>query len=448
MPRITTLQWLGIICAVVYIPLWILIIHASLDVAPFQKRIPISSHDSVEYVTLAENILSNQHFSMDAQAPSTPDTFRTPGYPFFLAIVLAVFKSYFAAIFLQIVMVWLSAVIIYKMGKEIFSSRVGFAAALGFMLDPTVIYHTMVILSDTAFVFLFLLTIYLLFFKGNPSSGMSTERKHLYRRALFGGIILGAAVLVRPVALYLLPVLLFFHWLYIEHIRKASGQRRWQDLILVCVCLTIGMSVVVFPWMLRNRIETGSLGISSITAYNLYEFNIPGFLEWKGVPNASTVMEAKSGVSEPGARLLQNSARITKVTEEAVFADPISYAEYHVLGSIPFITSSGLSVIDQANAFGFEHALFPGAIPPGLFIAESTIWVVIFLLACLAWLIFRRDWRISLFMAVILYFWFVTGPVAYARYRIPAEPFLLILAVGTASWIFASFKNLRQKLKR
>ena len=135
-----------------------------------------------------------------------------------------------------------------------------------------------------------------------------------------------------------------------------------------------------------------------------------------------------------------------QLLKKSVLSDPIGYLEYHFAESTPFITSSGLSIIDKFNTYGFEKTLYPGAIPQAFIFAESAVWVGILLLACLAWFVFRKDYRISLCMIIVLYFWAITGPVAFARYRLPAEPFLLISAVGGAGWLYSQYKN-RKRFK-
>ena len=399
--------------------------------------------DSPEYATLVQNLLTEHRFTMNTQAPFIPETFRTPGYPLFMVIAMLIYKSYFTVTFLQIIIVWLSSVIIFEIGKRLFNPIVGFIAALCFMLDPTVILYTMVILTDIPFVLLILLTIYTLFFQGDSFDKSHIKDRSLYGRALFAGVILGVAVLFRPVAMYLPPILIFFYWFHLRHGQEVSNRVHWRRFLLASVCLIIGTTVVVFPWVARNKIEVGIWGISSITAYNLHDFNIPGFLEWKGMSSsqAEGFMTKKTGVDEVGAFLLSNSSRITKVAEGVILSNPIDYLEYHFAESTPFITSSGLSIIDKFNTYGFEKTLYSGTIPPGLFLAESVVWVCILAFACLAWFVFRRDYRVSLCMALTLYFWAITGPVAFARYRLPAEPFLLLLGVGGVGWLYSKYKN-------
>src|SRR5208282_3436468 len=49
--------------------------------------------DSLGYWTLAQNLLHHGVFSLSSSPPYAAETFRTPGYPFFLVPFAAAFRS-------------------------------------------------------------------------------------------------------------------------------------------------------------------------------------------------------------------------------------------------------------------------------------------------------------------------------------------------------------------
>ncbi len=63
--------------------------------------------------------------------------------------------------------------------------------------------------------------------------------------------------------------------------------------------------------------------------------------------------------------------------------------------------------------------------------AEQVILLGLWLLALLSLAVARKRkelFKVLLFWIIILYFAVLTGPVAYSRYRLPATPFLFLLA--------------------
>ena len=61
---------------------------------------------------------------------------------------------------------------------------------------------------------------------------------------------------------------------------------------------------------------------------------------------------------------------------------------------------------------------------------EMLFWLAAALAALVAVILRRRDFTIVLFAVLVLYFAALTGPMSNSRYRIPAEPYLLILAAA------------------
>src|SRR6185437_16542785 len=61
-----------------------------------------TSNDAYQYALLGENLVNHQVFSESTSSPYIPDTFRTPGYPVFIALLFAVFGSLYAVLVVQI----------------------------------------------------------------------------------------------------------------------------------------------------------------------------------------------------------------------------------------------------------------------------------------------------------------------------------------------------------
>lgn len=105
--------------------------------------------DSLGYHDLA--LCIKNHFTFCG------DAFRTPGYPFFVAIIYSLFGNYpYTVLFVQIFLNLLSIVLMYKIGKELFSEKIGFFAAVVFSMDLHHLIFIYQILTETIYTTIFL----------------------------------------------------------------------------------------------------------------------------------------------------------------------------------------------------------------------------------------------------------------------------------------------------
>jgi 4-amino-4-deoxy-L-arabinose transferase-like glycosyltransferase len=422
--KLTKIQWIILIGFLVYVPLWIFTLQLASNVgyqANPELRLPTLGTDSTEYTILAQNLIEHHWFSMSTSTPIVPEVFRTIGYPLFVASIVIVFKSLFAVTFFQIVLTIGSALLIYCIGKKLFPDIVGFVAALIFIVEPTNIFHTLVILSDALFVFLLLLSVYILFF---------TESQN-YKKIFVVGIIIGTATLVRPIAIFSLGIFVpLYFWLNYKKYTRHT-------VFVFLIALVLGYGLLVGPWTIRNKAQTGYWSLSSVTNVNLYHYNVPDFLAWKGMPRdqAYELVEKETGVSLADARLFENTSKIKELSKKYIIGDLIGYVPFHTIRGLPFIFSSGISLIDQFNTT-FSEPMYKGHISQYVINAERFSWVGILFLALVSPVFFRREKSVYIFLIIVFYFWILTGPVAYARYRLPAEPFLLLLACATVYQFF------------
>lgn len=116
--------------------------------AEYLHKAYIEIGDSQQYQELAKNLRQKLFFSWDGK---TPVTFRTPGYPIFLALIdnnpvlLFVLQSLFGA---------LTVFFIFLIGAAWLGRRAGIVAAVLMALDLPAIAHTGMVMSETLFVFL------------------------------------------------------------------------------------------------------------------------------------------------------------------------------------------------------------------------------------------------------------------------------------------------------
>lgn len=262
--------------------------------------------DSATYQTLAEELTDNNRF---ATHDGTPNAYRVPGYPFFLAAVYKVAGiNHHAALWVQIILASFIPLLIYFLTCILFPARrrIAWAAAIVTTFHLGYVLSSGFIMTETLFVLLFLL--FLIPFcravlradvEGEdctkPGGCSSSESSRFYNMMamnsaaegqafvqffddmvqpdtvyvccmrhpedsegldiFFAGMMLGLASLVRPVGHYLIVVavvVLFF-----------SGKHRLKQL-LECGVLSFGWLIIVGGWLIRNFLLFGHLFFHSL----------------------------------------------------------------------------------------------------------------------------------------------------------------------------------------
>ncbi|MGP8216722.1 MAG: hypothetical protein ACLQQ4_14250, partial [Bacteroidia bacterium] len=143
---------------------------------PDVEKNRILIRDAKGYETLAENLLhyhtyrgvydtakisSDSNIIKAAFLPVNYDTFRVPGYPAFLACVYYIsgIKPYIA-IFIQLLLNIFSLVLIYRITLLLFNIKeVAIIAGLLFAIDIHSIFVSNLLVSETFFIFLFLISL-------------------------------------------------------------------------------------------------------------------------------------------------------------------------------------------------------------------------------------------------------------------------------------------------
>lgn len=390
--------------------------------------------DSYQYVVLAQTILSDGRFAMSPTAP--PEYFRTPGYPLFIAAILATTHTIAVLPVAQIILVALICWLIYILGERFFSRGIGLSAALLFAIDPATVNIAFISASDILFIFLFLASLVVL---------TVTDRKasHL----LLGGLLLGAATLTRPLGLYLIPIV--FIWLLWE------TRMIWRVMLKTAGFFLCGVLIVLTPWVARNYILFHQLKISSIGSYNLLFYAQEFEHQRTSAPKAAVKAEVYERLGATPSADISSAEYVTKDTQVAlgyILAHPFAYTAFHLYSMIPFYFGSSLDMFEGTL---YMRGILPGA-PPfdvnvSVLLRTGDIHGAIAALAAnipslierVAWLIFgvaaftilvvafrrRHPHRTiyALFFVFILAFGLMTGPVAYARYRLPVSPFIFLL---------------------
>ena len=399
--------------------------------------------DSSEYATLTQNLVESGTFTLG----NVPEMFRSPGYSFFLAPLYAMDSSFYLAIFVQVLLVIASAVLVYEIGVKFLPPVWASICGLFYALDPTTIFYSLAIFSDTLFVFLMLLSVWLLFIKENRGWG----------EYALAGLVLGYAALVRSAGEYLIFIIAAFA--LFEGLKRVG----WKKSVMSALLLVVAAYAVLTPWYVRNFEESGALGLSTTGPQALLLYDVKDYeMKKHGVTEEAFSEEIKQRLGVSDLQELRNvaySKGMMDIVKEKIFADPLNYGIYHVLGGVNlFLGSSirdasinlpnlekGLSSvgliggndINVKELFAKDPlgALWYAVSAEPLFTFERILRLAGLLLAgyiTVYALVTRRFSLLFLLMvSIVAYTALVIGPVSYPRYRMPLEPFLyLITALG------------------
>jgi 4-amino-4-deoxy-L-arabinose transferase-like glycosyltransferase len=146
----------------------------------------------------------------------------------------------FAARFFSAVFGGLTLMVIYKMGKEIHSAKVGFIAAMLFGLNPFVSFYARQGQFDTTLAFFLSLSVLY---------ALRYEKRGSLHYALLGGLALGAALMTKLFVGFGIP-LTFFFWNAATH----EGKRPLWKSFLVSLAIALLVSA---PWHIYMTIVRG-----------------------------------------------------------------------------------------------------------------------------------------------------------------------------------------------
>jgi len=186
--------------------------------------------------------------------PDAPDTLRTPGYPLFLAAVLALGLPPAAAIVLQHLLVALLTVALFLVTERLTGRwQAALPAALLLGTFPPLTTSAQQYMTEVLTTVAVLATLVATWRAARGSIGWAAA----------AGLLSGCATLIRPIALFwFLPLALVLAW----------RARRTLPLFLLAALVLPG------AWVVRNYRATGVATISSIGGDNLLFFRAAGAL--------------------------------------------------------------------------------------------------------------------------------------------------------------------------
>lgn len=370
----------------------------------------LSPPDSAEYVAIAQNIAAGHGFSADPSPPYRPDLRRTPLYPSVLAglfllpyggVRLAALAGVLASAATVAGMCWIAS--------RLFGRGAALVGAVLLAIDVTSVSFSVLILTEAFFTALLVAAVIVLLKK--PMGSAVGAR---------GGLLLGCAALCRPAGVLLAPASLpVCAW-------QRSGRRAvLRDYLWVNAVFAL----IVLGWMGRNVVVAGIPTLSSIWSVNLYFHRaaaVEARLEGLDVEEVRTRWERQFESMSTHWSEEAKLAWMTQHARDVIAAHPLTYVFITIDGFAHMMRSDTTELCQvlglQRGSAGFRAASV---------VASVQLWLM-YPAALIGLLAASRDAerrRAALIpLTLIAYFILVSGPEAYARFRVPAMPFLAILS--------------------
>lgn len=327
------------------------------------------SYSDAEYFfhRLASNLVEHGAFSLALQPPYVPDAYHTPLYPLVLAALLATGLPFWGVALVQGALASTTVVLTYLLARELTTSRrLALGAGILALLEPTALYWSGILVSDTLFASLFTAAIYAL----------------MRRRFLMLGCLLGLAALTRPIALHLSP-LFFIMGVYLSY---ASARTLWDALRGPLIALAL-MSIVIFPWFLHNRLTADTWAFTSAGWQGLYTYPLLAFAEEYDLDVPQAGAPPALDFSDFSAFDFEYVPFYRGSFVSLVRQDPLGYALVHTKRVLASVVSNKYDYLVEVVLRSEIPALYAAMAPVGtalLLALGAGFWIGIYVLVAIA----------------------------------------------------------------
>ena len=409
-----------------------------------------TSGDTGGYVALAHALAQSGRF---AQA-GIPEMSRTPGYPLFMAPGAWLGHLTLITLALQLVLGVASIAMIYWLTFDAFGDRkAAVIASLLYALEPLSILYGAKLLSETLFSTLVIASAWL---------GIRYLREFSLRPLALGALCLAMATFTRPITEVLPFALAGLGALWA--MRKGVPTRRW---LLHAMAFVLLAEAPLGLWVLRNHVEGGYNGFSTITDDDLYFYKgaaVTAAVTHRGYYDVQNALGYRSRAVYFKAHPEQRGWSQARIAEfegqqglRVLLAHPLAYLKIHVTGWIRMTLDTGAAtLLKLVGAYPLSgggllgYFVDHGPLKAAELILKEYPWLFASSLALAAMLLFtvalaalgliRHDRSVRgavlLLVAIAGYLFALSGgPESEGRFRQPIMPFVCVMAgLGAARW--------------
>jgi 4-amino-4-deoxy-L-arabinose transferase-like glycosyltransferase len=369
----------------------------------------LSFPDTDHYLAMARRVLEGEGMSIQPWALAH----RPPLYPLFLALHLLLFGHEGPALATQAALGAATCLAVARLGTRLWGPRAGAFAGWIAAVYPFLIFSSVRFLSES--IAIPLVAAQLLAAEGAGRAAFAREGRRAAARALLTGALGGLAALARPELLLLTPLLAALFavvWCRARQLAAPDGPR---ILVAGVGLAAVAASAVVAPWTLRNACRLGAfVPVTTQCGTALYEASFPGatggIVDWRSHPAGREAHLRTLSMGE-----VESDRFLRAEAWRSIRRDPLRFA--------------GLAAVKLARLWS-PIPNYPGFRSAGLVALSVLTYGPVLILAALGALRLRRGSILALLL--------LAAPLALSmihlvfigsiRYRLPAEPALILLA--------------------
>ncbi|MGB3339887.1 MAG: tetratricopeptide repeat protein [bacterium] len=359
--------------------------------------------------------------------------YRAPAYPYFLGMIYAIFgHSFYTARLIGIIIGSLSCLLIFFIGKEMYSLKVGILAGFLACFYSMLIYFDSMLLTTYLEVFFSLLGILYL---------IKWFKQKTVLKIIISGVFWGLAVITRPNFLIFVPFLA----IYIFFIFK---KRPLKERLTPVFLFAAGMIPAVLTVIIINvMVGKDTVLLAWNGGINFYLGNNPAANGWSatspeidatwwgGYKDAIIIAEREAGKHLSPSQI---SNYWSRRGAQYIFSEPIQWFGLMVKKAYLLANSNELSNNQSILAFKKSSPLLRFSILNfGLITA----------LGIFGFIVSKKNRKVAITALFIIAYSF--GLILFfipARYRMPIVPFLIVFSSYSIYWLIDKLK--KRKIKQ
>jgi 4-amino-4-deoxy-L-arabinose transferase-like glycosyltransferase len=388
--------------------------------------------DSQSYIQPALSLMKDHAYTY-------PSAIRTPVYPFFIAFSYILFgQTPIGIIVLQLIISLATVLLTYLLGIRLLSQNAAIIGSILVAISVEAITHVFFLLTETLFTFLFL---------GTIIAYVEAWQKQHKTWLVISAILMAFTVLCRPIVLPF-PLLLAGMLIFRQN-------EHWRKRLYSGLAYLIIFAFVLFPWVLRNKIVVGIPTVSTISSASMLYYNAaileahlknvsPGEVRVELGEAVDRFLAEKKLADTEANRYAAENTLAQQIISQAPFEYVYVYLRSDLNNFLPGltdlteifgVTQGRKGTVDVLNQQGLLAAI-------NYYFADSLwlLWLflpVIILLGvtyagdviALALLYRNRQWFPLLILGLTsLFLLLIPGGASLPRFRIPAIPYLSLLA--------------------